>query len=141
LPFVNDITSVVIDSDGNYTQHWLGEFPSINDLEGKRLRFGANAEFFLAEGIETFANGVIRLDELSGPTTLGYIYGGLIANGPHTRSGDPPATSSASNIIFTVVYAPVPEPASGVLAVIMLCGLPIRRSARVSRILQCIRSW
>jgi hypothetical protein len=140
LPFVNDITSVVIDSDGNYTQHWLGEFPSINDLEGKRLRFGANAEFFLAEGIETFANGVIRLDELSGPTTLGYIYGGLIANGPHTRSGDPPATSSASNIIFTVVYAPVPEPASGVLAVIMLCGLPIRRSARVSRILQCIRN-
>jgi hypothetical protein len=139
LPFVNDITSVVIDSAGNYAQHWLGEFPAINDLEGKRLRFGANAEFFLAEGIETFANGVIKLDQLSGPTTLGYIYGGLIANGPHTRSGDPPATSSASNIIFTVVYAPVPEPASVVLAVIMLCGLPIRRR-RVNRSLQCIRS-
>ncbi|HEY3394246.1 MAG TPA: hypothetical protein VGK58_16150, partial [Lacipirellulaceae bacterium] len=123
LPFINDITSVVIDAAGNYRQHWLGEFPAINDLEGKRLRFGANAEFFLAHGIETFANGVIKLDELSGPTTLGYIYGGIIANGPHTRSGDPPATSSASNIIFTVVYTPVPEPASAVLAVVALCAL------------------
>ena len=137
LPFINDITSVVIDSAGNYTQHWLGEFPMINDLDGKRLRFGTNAEFFLADGIETYANGVIKLDELSGPTTLGYIYGGLIANGPHTRSGDPPATSSASNIIFTVVYTPVPEPASAGLALIVLCVLPTRRRARAGRILQC----
>jgi hypothetical protein len=129
LPFVNDITSVVIDSDGNYTQHWLGEFPAMNDLEGNRLRFGANAEFFLADGIETFSSGVIKLDELSGPTTLGYIFGGLIANGPHTRSGDPPATSSASNIIFRVVYAPVPEPGTAALVIVALCGLICRRPA------------
>jgi hypothetical protein len=129
MPFVNDITSVVIDSAGNYAQHWLGEFPTMNDLEGKRLRFGANAEFFLANGIETYSNGVIKLDDLSGPTTLGYIYGGLIANGPHTRSGDPPATSSASNIIFTVVYTPVPEPGSAALAIIALYLVLFRRSA------------
>ena len=43
LPFVNDITSVVSDAYGNYRQHWIGDFPMLNDLEGKRLRFGANS--------------------------------------------------------------------------------------------------
>jgi PEP-CTERM motif len=133
LPFINDITSVVIDPAGNYRQLWLGQFPTLNDLEGKRLRFGANAEFFLADGIETFANGVIKLDELNGPTTLGYIFGGIIANGPHTRSGDPPATSSASNIMFAVVYAPVPEPGTAMLVLIALAGLAVVVAPRACR--------
>jgi hypothetical protein len=137
LPFVNDITSVVIDSAGNYSQHWLGQFPTMNDLEGTRLRFGANAEFFLADGIETFANGVVKLDDLNGPTTLGYIFGGIISNGPHTRSGDPPATSSASNIMFTVVYMPVPEPGAALLALIALGGLTIFVSPRNCQAAKC----
>jgi hypothetical protein len=119
FPFINDITSVVVDSDGNYSQHWMGQFPTLLDTEQKRLRFGANAEFFLADGVPTFDNGVIKMDELTGPTMLGYIFGGLIANGPHTRSGDPPAISSASNRIFSVVYTPViPEPTTGWLALV-----------------------
>jgi hypothetical protein len=118
LPFINDITSVVVDPAGNYSQHWIGEFPVINDLEGNRLRFGSSAEFFLADGIETFQNGVIKLDELTQPTTLGYIFGGIVANGPHTRSGNPPATSAASNVIFQVVYTPVPEPCGLLLATV-----------------------
>ena len=123
LPFINDITSVVVDPAGDYSQHWIGEFPIINDLEGKRLRFGSNAEFFLAEGIETFENGVIKLDELNQPTTLGYVFGGIMANGPHTRSGNPPATSAASNIIFAVVYTHVPEPSNLLLAAAALAAL------------------
>jgi hypothetical protein len=115
LPFVNDVTSIVIDSAGQYTQHRIGEYPVLNDLEGKRLRFGANAEFFLAEGIETYANGVLKLDELTERTTLGYIFGGIVTNGPHTRA-TPPAASAGSNQIFTVVYTPVPEPAAWLLA-------------------------
>ena len=130
MPFINDITSVVVDSAGNYSQHWLGQFPVINDVDGKRLRFGANAEFFLAEGVPTFDNGVIKLDELTGPTVLGYIFGGLIANGPHTRSGDPPAASAASNMIFTVVYTHVPEPATGMLAVSVALLFAARRGRR-----------
>jgi len=115
LPFVNDITAVKIDAAGAFSQHHLGFFPAINDLGGKRLRFGTNAEFFHAEGIETFANGVIKLDALSQETTLGYIFGGLAANGPHTR-GVPGIVSSASNTIFEVVLTPVPEPSAGLLA-------------------------
>jgi hypothetical protein len=117
LPFVNDVSAIVIDSAGEYRQHRIGEYPVLNDLTGNRLRFGANAEFFLAEGIETYANGVLKMDEITGPTTLGYIFGGLTANGPHTR-GIPPAASAASNQIFAVVYTPVPEPASFALALL-----------------------
>jgi hypothetical protein len=117
MPFVNDITSVVIDSSGGYSQHHLGYFPDILDAGGHQWRFGANAEFFVADGIETFDNGVIRLDQLDGQTTLGYIFGGIMTNGPHTR-GVPDVTSTASYRVFEVVLIPVPEPATLLLAII-----------------------
>jgi hypothetical protein len=133
LPFINDITSVVIDSLGNYSQHRLGEFPEINDLDGDRLRFGANAEFFAAAGIEMFDNGVIKLDALSGETALGYIYGGLAANGPHTR-GVPDVISSASNMIFEVVLTTIPEPNTSVM--FFLAGLILfTSSSRLVRVM------
>jgi hypothetical protein len=116
LPFVNDVTAVTIDRAGAYAQHHLGFFPEINDLGGKRLRFGANAEFFAAEGLDAYANGVIRLDALSPETTLGYIFGGIVTNGPHTR-GVPGVVSSASNMVFEVVLTRVPEPTAGWVAV------------------------
>ncbi|MCA9234215.1 MAG: PEP-CTERM sorting domain-containing protein [Planctomycetales bacterium] len=113
VPFVNDITSVVVDYDGNYSQHHLGFFPELTDATGALLRFGANAEFFTDAGIETYGNGVIKLDAITGETRLGYIFGGLMTNGPHTQQG---ADSAASNRIFEVVLLPVPEPSSIVLA-------------------------
>lgn len=118
LPFINDITSVVVDPDGAYGQHWLGEFPELFDQDGKRLRFGANAEFFPAEGVATYENNVIQLDQLTGELTLGYIFGGLAANGPHTRR-DPDVISAASNVIFEVVYTVVPEPSSTTIAMFL----------------------
>jgi hypothetical protein len=131
MPFVNDITSVVIDDSGNFSQHWIGQYPMLTDLDGKRLRFGSNAEFFLAAGVDKFDNGVIQMDDLTQPTLLGYIFGGIVANGPHTRSGDPPAVSSASNRIFTVTYIPVPEPSSVALLMCGLTGVCCRRPARI----------
>jgi hypothetical protein len=119
MPFVNDVTSVVIDSSGIYSQHHLGYFPEILDSGGKRWRFGANAEFFAADGVETFDNGVIKLDHLNGQTTLGYIFGGIMTNGPHTR-GFPDVTSTSSYHVFEVVLVPVAEPQTCVLAVVAL---------------------
>jgi hypothetical protein len=129
LPFVNDVSSIVIDAAGEYSQHRIGEYPVLTDLDGLRLRFGANAEFFLAEGIETYDNGVLKLDELTEPTTLGYIFGGIVTNGPHTR-GTPPAASAGSNQIFTVVYTPAPEPTA--LAVSLMGILSVALAARKS---------
>ena len=112
---------------GNYTQHRIGEFPLLNDPEGNRLRFGANAEFFPAEGLAAYANGVLKLDGLSGPTTLGYIFGGLAANAPNTR-GVAGTASAASNIVFKATLTPVPEPASTGLAV--MASVAVFRAAR-----------
>ena len=132
LPFVNDITAVRIDAAGAFSQHHLGFFPAINDLGGKRLRFGANAEFFALPGVEAYDNGVIKLDAVRQETTLGYIFGGLAANGPHTR-GVPGVVSSASNVVFEVVLTPAPEPASAIIgagaALMVVAG---RRAVRWS---------
>ncbi len=127
MPFVNDITAIAIDANGKYSQHHMGYFPEIVDGTGKQWRFGANAEFFAAEGINAFENGVLDLDALTGTTTLGYVLGGLMTNGPHTR-GFPDVTSTASFKIFEVVYISVPEPSSCLL--ICLGGIFIRWSKR-----------
>jgi len=113
LPFVNDVTDIVIDSEGNYSQHLLStEFPLVTDLDGNRLRFGTNGEFIVAQGIPTYENGVLKLDELTEPTLLGYLYGGIAAN-----QGNQGKTV-ASNLIFEVMYQPVPEPNTFVLTLL-----------------------
>lgn len=120
MPFINDITAVSIDAAGVFSQQHLGFFPQITDDEGNAWRFGANAEFFLADGVPTFDNGVIKLDELAPGTRLGFVFGGIMTNGPHTR-GFPDVTSTASFRIFEVVYTQVPEPSA--LAIVALGGL------------------
>jgi len=120
LPFVNDITSLVIDSDGTYHHHWLGTMPLHEDEFGNRLRFGTNAEFFVHDEIAAFENGVLQLDALDGPTSLGYVFGGIISNAPHTR-GVEGAISAASNRVFEVILTPVPEPTS-LLATLIVVG-------------------
>jgi hypothetical protein len=128
LPFTNQITQVNKDADGNYTQDLIGEFPVLLDQQGNRLRFGAGAEFFPADGIPTYDNGVIKLDALTGPTVLGYVYGGIFANAPHTQ-GVTGAVSGASNEIFEVIYTPVPEPAAAALVSLVVVALLRRRRA------------
>jgi hypothetical protein len=102
MPFTSQMTAVVRDESGNYTQHFLGSYPELYDTEENLLNFGANAEFFLVPGIATYENGVIDLDLLSGETVVGYVYGGIVSNAPHVR-GVEGAVSGASNRIFEVV--------------------------------------
>jgi hypothetical protein len=108
------------------------EFPDIRDENGTRLRFGANAEFFPAEGVPLYDNGTLRLDELTEPTTIGYIFGGLISdagNAGHT---------AASSFVFEVVLHPVPEPPTlalfivGALVAVSSMRLRARRRGSVS---------
>jgi hypothetical protein len=103
LPFLNQSTAIVIDSQDNYTQHLLpSTYPAILDeATGKQLLFGTNAEFMIADGISTYANGVIQMDQLSKPTTLGYILGGIAADQPNRGN------TAATGRLFEVVYTPV----------------------------------
>jgi hypothetical protein len=110
FPFTNQSTAVVVDAEGNYAQYLLDEeFPVIADENGKRLRFGANGEFFPVPGVARFDNGVLMLDELRGETTLGHIFGGLMADAGNFGK------TAGSNFVFEVVLTPVPEPSSLVL--------------------------
>jgi hypothetical protein len=104
LPNTRQISSVIRTNEGSYEQHFLGEYPELytDEPEPQLMRFGSNAEFFVADGISTFDNGVINLDALPvGETTVGYIFGGIITNAPHVF-GNPTALSSASGEIFAV---------------------------------------
>jgi hypothetical protein len=132
MPFVNDIASIVIDAAGSYAQHRIGEFPTLTDSQGKRIRFGANAELFLAPGIETYDNGVLKMDSLSGSTMVGYIFGGITTNGPHTRNVQG-VTSIASDTIFQVVVTMIPEPGGAALAAMgIVAGTWRRRTVNPS---------
>jgi hypothetical protein len=122
LPFTSDITAVVVDADGNYSQHHLGFFPELFHQSTRLLRFGANAEFLPHEGLPTFENGVIKFDELQGEVSLGYIFGGIAANAPHTRN-NPGALSAGSNFVFEVVIVAVPEPSSLCLLALGCIGM------------------
>jgi hypothetical protein len=127
LPFINQNTAIVIGPDGRYEQHLLSEeFPALFDDDGNRLRFGANAEFMLAEGVPTYDDGeTIRMDLLTGPTVLGYVYGGIFStSGNFGRTG-------ASNTVFEIIYTPVPEPSAAfVLAATCAGFIAIRRCCR-----------
>ncbi len=105
LPNTRQISAVQIDETGAYSQHYMGEFPEVLDGEGNPIRFGSNAEFFLADGIETYDNGVIKQDLLSPGDLLGWIYGGIAANAPHVRQ-NPEGLSAATNLIWAVTYQP-----------------------------------
>lgn len=106
FPFTNDITAVTINAAGEYQQSLVGEFPDIRDVNNARLRFGANAEFFPAPGMTELHEGILNLDAITSPTTIGYMFGGLFANAPHVR-GVPGAVSGASGLMFEVVVTPV----------------------------------
>ena len=103
LPFVNQSTAIVLDAEGRYTQYLLpSDFPEILDQDsGRQLRLGTNAEFMLADGVATYDNGVIRMDHLDGPTTLGYVFGGIAADQPNNGN------TAASGRTFEVRYHPV----------------------------------
>ena len=126
LPNTSQISSVVRYDDGSYEQHFLGAYPELYTDEDtpQLMRFGSNAEFFVADGISTYDNGVLDLDALPiGETTVGYIYGGIITNAPHVFR-NPTALSAASGEIFAVVLNKVPEPSTivilGVVAPLVL---------------------
>jgi hypothetical protein len=129
MPFVNDITAIVSDAGGSYSQYRVGRFPELLDGSGNPWRFGTNAEFFPAAGVEMYDNGVLNLESLSNETVVGYIFGGIAANAPHTR-GVEGAVSVGSNLIFEVVVTNVPEPSSAVLALWLAAYLAMHNTGK-----------
>lgn len=92
LPFVPDITDQVASANGQIREYSL--LPQLPGL------LGAEASFFPNPTLPTYANGVIQLDKLAGPTVLGYMYGGIQAQQPNFGS------SGAVADVFLVTLVP-----------------------------------
>jgi hypothetical protein len=104
LPFINNVTTVKIDAQGNFQQYLMGaEYPTILSEfsnPGNTLLFGTEARFIPATNLPTFPNGVFSFDALgSSPVLLGYIVGGIQSSVPNTSG---PSDSAASPYIFSV---------------------------------------
>lgn len=112
LGFNNDITTIRIDSSGNYNQYFMsGTFPTIvppfGTDPGPALLFGSNAVFIPADGIPIYPNGVIAFDKLgSEPIVLGYIVGGIASSRSEAISQITNVDTRSSSYIFSVILTP-----------------------------------
>lgn len=96
VPFVQTITDVIRDANGNLTENRLSiTMPGF---------LGASAEFIPAETMATTANGVLLLDEISGDSTVvGYIFGGIRSDAPNIFWVNDGTQSIASPVLYEVI--------------------------------------
>ncbi|MDG2384772.1 MAG: hypothetical protein P8N76_24095 [Pirellulaceae bacterium] len=128
FPYTNQISAVTIDSEGEYSQEYVGDFPFLQGPVDGPWLFGANGEFFPSADVALLEGDIIDLDSLTERTVIGFIYGGIASGSPDGGFG---GNSIASSQVFVVEYIPVPEPA----AVCLLgwsCFLLIARRRRVA---------
>jgi hypothetical protein len=95
VPFVKTIARVSRDANGNLKEYKLPfEMP---------ILLGAGAEFIQNLTIPHYKNEVIKLDQISGDSTLvGYIYGGISSTAANIFFTNNGTQSSASSQIFKV---------------------------------------
>lgn len=106
IPFINQVTTVQMDKNGNFTQYLMNnEYPvilSTGSNPGNPLLFGAGA-YFIPTNILQYPNGVISLDNIRKPIVIGYIIGGIQSTLANTNFM---SDSSASPYVFTVTLVP-----------------------------------
>jgi hypothetical protein len=119
LPFVNNVTTLEQRPNGT-----MQEFEMPAQLPGL---FGSEARFFAAPGLAQYGNGVLSLDPLlQQPTTLGYIYGGILSQAGLTSSS---LQTMATNAVFKVTLVPNVRPPSNTTLVDSLYQVLLGRPA------------
>lgn len=100
-PFIDTISVLHRDRGGRWAS-----FISPDRMPGL---LGAQAELLMAPGLPRTENGVIRLDQLAGPTTIGHLVGGILSFAPYAAKSkhDPPTV--ASDMLFELVLDPTPS--------------------------------
>jgi hypothetical protein len=95
VPFVKTIARVSRNSAGVMTEYKLPiEMPGL---------LGAGAELIPADGLPTYANDVLKLDELTADTTLaGYIFGGINSTAPNIFATNTGTQSTAYSQLLKV---------------------------------------
>lgn len=98
VPFVKTIARVTRNANGDMNEYKLPiEMPEL---------LGAGSEFIPNENLSHYANGVLKLDELSDTALLGYIYGGISSTAANIFFSNTGNQSSATNQIFKVSLIP-----------------------------------
>ena len=88
-PFAQEVTSVVVRKDGTSVGYVLPiAMPGY---------LGTEAELLIDPSIPVSQNGVIQLDQINEPKTIGYIFGGIKAFGPYTGQFELDALKAAPN--------------------------------------------
>jgi hypothetical protein len=97
VPFVNTISLVSRDANGQLVEAAIGEMPGL---------LGASAEFIPLPGVPATATGVQRLDQLSGDTVaIGHIVGGISSSTANIFFINTGTQSDASPRVFRVLLA------------------------------------
>jgi hypothetical protein len=107
LPFVDDVTTLSQARNGSSQEYIMpsqlpGGDPSLNP----QTLYGAEAAFFTAAGVPTYPNGVIKLNRIKGPTTIGYMFGGINSESNQTNPTPTNPGSFASDQMFLVTLTP-----------------------------------
>jgi hypothetical protein len=103
LPGIDDVTSLVRASNGSFQEYILSSIPAVTP--GSTGNYGANAAFFINKALPTYANSVIKLNSLRGPTVVGYMFGGIYSTVSNT-SGNTFRATGASNQVFQITLTP-----------------------------------
>jgi hypothetical protein len=100
LPWTDNVTSLVQSADGKFQEYIMSPIPPA--ASGDTGFYGAYAGFFQNPALPTYRNKVIQLEKLTGPTVVGYMFGGI-----HSLfTTAPPRGTYASNQVFQIVLTP-----------------------------------
>lgn len=104
VPFVSTIGRVSRDGNGIMKEYKLpNNMPSL---------LGSSAHFIHNEAINSYGNGVLKLDSLNNDTTVvGYIYGGISSSAANIFLVNDGSQSSASSTIYRVLLIKNPAAA------------------------------
>ena len=97
VPFIDDITTL--------TKNSAGVSDEIISTEKMPDLLGTNAKFILNNSVPHYSNKIIKLDQITGRTFAGYIYGGIKATLPNAGPSGP-----AQNILKVYITPDFPLP-------------------------------
>jgi hypothetical protein len=108
LPFINTVSTIQRSSGDAGLSFTQTISPSpLPGLLGTNAQFLANSQLTPSQ---LLPNGVVTLAGLSSRTLVGYIYGGIEAQGPYSALVPTQPATKASNRLFHVFVTPGPSP-------------------------------
>ncbi len=118
LPFISSVSTLRLaaTASGTQTGQYLHEGESFPPADARPQcsvggesetlvdagLLGAETEFFPVSGGPADAQGVLQLDQITTPTVVGYLVGGIAATTPYSIAGP----TCASNMMYTVTLDP-----------------------------------